>query len=69
MFHLFQTYVVFKCFMLQVFYVLEVCSESNGGTVSDGGMVRASGDEARRAEGLRTGRAEGRWKPKFGFSN
>jgi len=32
MFHLFQTYVTFKCFMLRVFHVSEVCSESHRGT-------------------------------------
>jgi hypothetical protein len=30
MFHLFQIYVAFKCFMLQIFYILEVCLESHG---------------------------------------
>ena len=47
----FQTYVVFKCFMLQVFCVLEVCSESKQG------MAREPWEEARRAGGLLMGRA------------
>lgn len=32
MFHLLQTYVAFKCFILQVFHVSEICSESHEGT-------------------------------------
>ena len=39
MFHLLQTYVAFKRFMLQVFCVSEVCSESHGGTAR--GQVKA----------------------------
>jgi hypothetical protein len=45
MFYLFHTYVAFKCFMLQVFRVSEVCSESHGGT------TQAPGEGARRAWG------------------
>jgi hypothetical protein len=45
MFHLFQIYVAFKCFMLQMFRVSEVCSESHGGT------ARTLGEGARRARG------------------
>ena len=33
----FQTYVVFKCFMLQVFCVLEVYSKSHEGTSAGAG--------------------------------
>ena len=49
-FHLLQTYVAFKCFMLQVFRVLEVCSESPGGT------AWALGEGARQVGGRQMGR-------------
>ena len=50
-FHVLQTYVAFKCFMLQVFHVSELCLESHEGT------AWAPGEGARRAEGRRMGRA------------
>ena len=49
MFHLLQTYVAFKCFMLQVFRVLEVYSESHGGT------ARAPGEGGVASQGLSDG--------------
>jgi hypothetical protein len=46
-----QTYVVFKYFMLQVFYVLEVYSESHRG------MTQAPGEGVQQAGGRLMGRA------------
>jgi hypothetical protein len=45
-----DVYVAFKCFMLQVFYISEVCSESHGGT------ARTPVDRARQAGCPRMGR-------------
>jgi len=49
MFHLLQTYVAFKCFMLQVFRVLDVCLESHWG------IARPPGEGTQRARGCRWG--------------
>jgi hypothetical protein len=64
-FHLLQTYVAFKYFMLQVFYVSEVCSESHWGhglgAVVRGAVCQGPAGGARGAPRvLRTGRARPR---------
>jgi hypothetical protein len=45
MFHLLQTYVAFKCLILQVFRVLEICLEIHAG------MTQTLGEGARWASG------------------